>query len=296
MLIAGLVLFVCYGSPLPNSIAAKQVAYRGTGGFDNLAAFVVQAGLPGWSTYLLATLPPLASVLVASFGLATLATLLWLGRPRLHRADIAWQPFAGFGVLYLVFYASIGLHGVRLFPWYLVPIEPIYLLGAAAGLARLGRTAWLAGLLVLWQLPALDWPTLLPRGEDLGREQVLLEVGRELGATLPPTTLVAAPEIGALGYASNLPILDTVGLVSPAALAYYPLPADELVTDNAIPPALIRDRQPQVVVTFDAFARRALLSDPAFARDYQLAESYSMPVWQSQRLLVFRRTAQPDAS
>ena len=53
-------------------------------------------------------------------------------------------------------------------------------------------------------------------------------------------------------------MLDTVGLVSPVALAYYPLPADQLVTDNAIPARLIVDQQPDVVVTLDAFAQRSL--------------------------------------
>ena len=84
-------------------------------------------------------------------------------------------------------------------------------------------------------------------------------------------------------------MLDTVGLVSPAALPYYPLPSDELVTDNAIPARLIDDRQPDVVVTLDAFAERSLLADPAFQRDYQLAATYPASVWQSQNLLLFRR-------
>ena len=58
-------------------------------------------------------------------------------------------------------------------------------------------------------------------------------VGRDLADSLPATAVVAAPEIGALGYASNLHMLDTVGLVSPVALRYYPLRPDQLVTDNA---------------------------------------------------------------
>jgi len=296
MLAIGLALLACYGSPLPNSIAAKQVAYRGSSPFDNLAAFAVQAGLPGWSTYLLADLPAAAGLLLASLGLATLAYLMWRAQAGLRRGDLIWQPVALFGALYILFYVSVGLRGVRLFPWYLVPIEPVYLLGAAAGLASLGRGAWLAALLVLWQLPALGWQPLLPRGESLDREQLLLQVGQDLAASLPPTARVAAPEIGALGYASRLPILDTTGLVSPASLAYYPLPADELVTDNAIPPDLIHDQQPDAVVTLDAFAQRSLLRADWFAADYQLVAAYTAPVWQSQRLLVFRRGPRPSGS
>jgi hypothetical protein len=317
MAVAGVTFYLRYGSPLPNSVAAKQVAYVPAWPFENLVALVVQAGLPGWSTYLLATLPGWAGLLVPLVGVAALVELARRGVASLHHSQVAWQPFAAFALLYLAFYVVVGLRGVRLFPWYLVPIEPFYLLAASAGLLRVAtgrwawltgghssalgagrssslgggwRSSWLAALLVLWQLPAVDWrQPLLPAGERLGREELLLDVGRGLAASLPPTATVAAPEIGALGYASNLHILDTVGLVSPIAIAYYPLPPEQLVTDNAIPARLIVDTRPDVVVTLDAFAQRSLLADAAFQRDYRLDRSYPAAVWQSQELLLFRR-------
>ena len=304
MAIAGLTFFWRYGSPLPNSVAAKQVAYQPAWPFENAVALLLQAGLPGWSTYLLAALPSAVGLLLAAFGLAALIELARRGLPWLDRQGVAWQPFAGFAALYVAFYIMVGVRGVRLFPWYLVPIEPFYLLGAATGLARLASAAraarggaWLAtglaALLVVWQLPAIDWRHgLLPLGEEFGREDLMLEVGRGLADELPPSAVVAAPEIGALGYASNLRVLDTVGLVSPAALPYYPLPPEQLVADNAIPAQLIVDRQPDAVVTLDAFARRSLLEDPTFMRDYRLAASYPAPVWRSQELLMFRRVDQ----
>jgi len=290
--IAGAVFLARYGSPLPHSVAAKQVAYRPAWPFENAAALLLQAGMPGWSTYLLAEVPAVVGLLVAAFGLVTLVVLSRRGLVQLQRDRLAWQPFAAFAVVYVLFYVAVGLRGVRLFPWYLVPIEPFYLLGAAAGLAHLGtrRAQWIAAALVVWQLPAIDWhQPLMPTGQDLAREQLYLAVGQQLADSLPPGAVVAAPEIGALGYASNLPVLDTVGLVSPAALPYYPLPADQLVTDNAIPARLIDDRQPDVVVTLDAFAARSLLPDPTFNADYALSSEYPANVWQSQELLVFRR-------
>jgi hypothetical protein len=229
---------------------------------------------------------------VAALGVVGLADLMRRAAPWLDRRGISWPPFAGFGLLYLAFYVLLGLRGVRLFPWYLVPIEPFYLLGAAAGLARIGalRRSWIAGVLVVWQLAAVDWTQpMLPAGEQNGREQLLLEVGRGLAETLPANAVVAAPEIGALGYASNLHILDTVGLVSPVALGYYPLLPEQLVTDNAIPPRLILDQRPDVVVTLDAFAERSLLPDAAFQRAYRLERSYPAAIWQSEALLLFRR-------
>jgi len=322
-------LWLAYGSPVPSSIAAKQIAYAPPWPGENLAALVLQAAMPAGSLYLLGALPAAGALLLAALGLGSLAflaraTVASYGLPHVHPlrrpqrtheasrepsqqdaeasrepsgechnfGGVAWQPFAVFGALYLLFYAAAGLRGVRLFPWYLVPLEPLYLLGAAAALRhvslRIGR--WLPVVLVLWQLPAIDWrQPVLPVGYSLEREQVLLSVGRELGASLATTAVVAAPEIGALGYASRLRILDTVGLVSPAARAYYPLPADQLVTDNAVPASLIADARPDAVVALDAFVERTLLVDPAFQRDYRLEQAYPVDVWHSTRVLVFRR-------
>jgi hypothetical protein len=293
----GILLALRYGSPLPHSMAAKQVAYQGAWPLTNGAAMLMQAGLPGWSTYLLAVVPPLVGLPLALIGCATLLYLVRLGLPWLTRHALGWQPFVGFVLLYVAFYAVVGLRGVRVFPWYLVPLIPFYLLGAASGLARLGqlRGSWVAVGLLVWQLPAIDWQQapLLPSGESLWRETLLLDVGRELAGSLPPDAVVAAPEIGALGYASNLRILDTVGLVSPAALPYYPLPPEQLATDNAIPAPLIEDQQPAAVVTMDAFAARSLLPDPAFQAAYRLERAYEAPVWASQQLLVFLRRDAP---
>ena len=290
---AGLTLVSRYGSPLPHSLAAKQVAYQGAWPLTNAVAVLVQAGLPGWSTYLLAAVPTVIALPLALIGCATLVYLVRLGLPWLTSHGLAWQPFAGFAVLYIAFYSVVGLRGVRLFPWYLVPLAPFFLLGAAAGLARLGRARapWLAAAVLVWQLPAIDWQhaPLLPTGSSLWREAVLLDAGHELAASLPSSALVAAPEIGAVGYASNLRILDTVGLVSPAALPYYPVPAEQLATDNAIPPRLIAEQKPDAVVTMDAFAERSLLRDAGFLAAYRLDRTYDAPVWASQQLLVFIR-------
>jgi hypothetical protein len=145
-------------------------------------------------------------------------------------------------------------------------------------------------VLVAWQLPAIDLQQpFLPRGQDHSREALMLHIGHRLAESLPSDSLVAAPEIGALGYASNLRVLDTTGLVSPAALAFYPLPADQLVTDNAIPPGLVSQQQPDAVVALDAYVQRSLLLDSRFTRDYRVEASYPAHIWQSQNLLVFRR-------
>ena len=288
----GLVLLARYGSPLPNSVAAKQVAYQAPQPFENAFALLFQAGLPGWSTFQLAALPPSTSLAIATFGFATLAFLIWRGVRRLAAERAPWPPFAAFAACYLLFFIVAGARGVRMFPWYLVPVEPFYLLGAAAGLTYVGRLSrgWLPALLLAWQLPAIDWQQPFASvGFGQERETVLLEAGRSLGASVPATAVVAAPEIGALGYASNLRILDTVGLVSPEALRYYPLPREQLVVDNAIPTRLILDERPEWVVTLEAFAERTLDADATFRRDYRVERVYPAWVWPSTQLVVYKR-------
>ena len=51
VVVAGLTIFWRYGSALPNSVSAKQVAYQSAWPFENAVALLVQAGLPGWSTH-----------------------------------------------------------------------------------------------------------------------------------------------------------------------------------------------------------------------------------------------------
>lgn len=292
-------LTVWYGSPVPQTVLAKQVAYTSEAPWLSGAVLLAQAGLPGWSSFFPSALP--IATLAFPISLAGLVGLLGLGMSgarRLPRARTAqlWQPFATFGGLYLAFHVVAGLRGGRLFPWYLVPPIPLYLLAATAGLG--GRPRGLptaaAGLLLLaWQLPAVDWQRpFLPSGFDLRREALYLRVAADLARDLPPDAVVAAPEIGALGYRSGLRILDTVGLVSPVASRYYPLPPGMVEGDNAIPPRLILDRRPDAVVTLDQFARRSLLADAAFARQYRLERTYPAPIWLSQQLLVYRRVAE----
>ena len=67
--------------------------------FDNLLVLALHAGLPGWSTFLLATLPQAAGLLLALLGLTTLGILTRRGVKVLAERGVAWQPFAAFAVL-----------------------------------------------------------------------------------------------------------------------------------------------------------------------------------------------------
>ena len=84
-------LTLVYGSPLPHSVAAKQVAYAPVGPLENPLAMLLQAGLPGWSTFLLAAWPPAACAAAALIGLVVLFATALRDAPRTTRQSTPAQ-------------------------------------------------------------------------------------------------------------------------------------------------------------------------------------------------------------
>jgi hypothetical protein len=102
-----------------------------------------------------------------------------------------------------------------------------------------------------------------------------------------PGTL-AAGDVGALGYFTAAPILDTVGLMSPEAAAYYPLSPDLIAgAAIAIPPQLILAEQPRYVVTLEIYARNGLLKNEEFLEQYELVQVLPTDVYGSEGMLIF---------
>ena len=110
---------------------------------------------------------------------------------------------------------------------------------------------------------------------------------------------VAAPEIGALGYYWNGRVLDACGLVSPEALPFLPVPADQRDSpiDGPISRDLVEQLRPQVVVTLYVFAKRSLLPSRWFHAAYELVHSEPLPtpIWDSPDVLVYRLRETPAA-
>jgi hypothetical protein len=294
---------VYFGSPIPHSIAAKSLAYR----LPPEAAFVrllQHYGTPFFEHEAFGPAWPL-------FGLA----YLWLsliGVAVVIRRDPAAWPVAAFPYIYFLAYA---LANPLIFRWYLTPPLPIYLLLILAGLHRLAGdvarrlrpsgpqslAAWglalpvalFAGLsLAQWTLQPDHGPARpAPRMAWHQLELYYTRVGQSLRPAVTPATVVAAGDVGALAYYSGARILDTVGLMSPAAAAYYPLDPGNYVINYAIPPRLILDQQPDYVVLLEVYGRAGLLPDPAFQAAYTLAETIPTDIYGSQGLLIYRRTA-----
>ncbi|MBN9388370.1 MAG: hypothetical protein J0I20_09990 [Chloroflexi bacterium] len=202
-------------------------------------------------------------------------------------------------------FAFIGIYGLSIyktpsliFPWYTGPLAPWLLLLL---------TVCLAGL---WQ-HLRKLPKLLDKfvqimvisfliisvinqlhGYNNGRSYIKTRGYYEQAAIflrpyLKKDDLIAAPEIGELGYFTKARIMDTVGLVSPEVLKFYPVPVSEQFAGNTIPTNLIIEYQPDYVVGVDIFMRNSLLKSLDFLKDYTLFKSWSDIEANSNKLLIF---------
>lgn len=296
-----------FGSPLPHSITAKAVAYQlspeaglvrliqhyGTPFFEHT---VLGSGwiFPGFIVY---------SALTAMAGLTVI-----------RRETRAW-PMVLYPWLYL---GVFSIANPLIFRWYLAPPLPFYFLLILVGLAKLisdsfkglsirrngeqaTRLAAICGLLpsALFFLFSLnEWVFRPDHGPsspapDMAWHQLELfyeEVGRDLAARGVTTqTVVAAGDVGALGFFSNARILDTVGLMSPEASAYYPLDPELYVINYAVAPQLFLDYQPDYVVLLEIYGRKGLFINEEFLSAYTLIQKIETDIYGSAGLLVWER-------
>ena len=102
-----------------------------------------------------------------------------------------------------------------------------------------------------------------------------------------PGDVVAAGDVGVLGWKTRAPILDLVGLNSPVTTQYYPLPAEKYVINYAVPAQLILDEKPAYVVILESYGRKTLLSEERFTGQYQLVDKIDTDFYESDGLLVY---------
>jgi len=117
--------------------------------------------------------------------------------------------------------------------------------------------------------------------------QVALDLKESLAAT---GDRLAAGDIGTLGWFTNAPILDLVGLISPQAQEYYPLPAEAYDINYAVPADYVLAEQPEVIVILEVYGRRTLALDGRFGEAYELWRTYPTDIYGSEGMLVYRRS------
>jgi hypothetical protein len=284
-----------YGSPIPNSIVAKSSAYH----LSPEAGFVRL--LQHFTTPFLEHLV-FGTVWVA-VGLVLYLVLYTLGTADVIRRRPETWPLFGYAPAYFLAFA-IG--NPLIFRWYLAPPLPMFFIGIFLGAVRLAsdiRRPWAgwafgaaAVLLTLngWTLrPETGSTRPAPAMAFVGLENLYESLGQRLRPIVREGEVVAAGDIGALGYTSGARILDMVGLVSPEVVPYYPLDETAYVINYAVSSDAITALKPDYVVLLEVYGRETVLKDPQFLHAYQLVETVPTDLYGSRGLLVFHRMDPP---
>ena len=310
-----------FGSPLPHSIAAKTLAYR-LGPTEGLVRLIQHYSTPFFESDWLGAWWQLAGTVVY------LALCLVGGLAAFRRDSRTWAlavyPWAYFAVFALANPLIFRWYLAPPLPLYFVFILT-GLATVAASLQSLSprshRDVSATGLSPLSGVPGIGWPIpavavtaafLVFFGSSLGAwtlhpdhgpqapapqmawhklELLYTEVALRLvsEAKVDANTLLAAGDVGALGYYSGARILDTVGLMSPEASRYYPLKPELYVINYAVPPQLILDARPAYVVLLEVYGREGLFKDPAFLSQYTLLSKAPTDIYGSDGMLVWQR-------
>jgi hypothetical protein len=199
---------VTTGHPLPTTFYAKA---GGLGPSTLLLAWDYAKGLA-----ILVLLTNAAMLVLAPIGVVT----LWRTGAE-ARAVVAW-PVALLLVQALL--SPLLYHFGR----YAMPLDPFFALWAVVGIGRLtrpsaGADAWRAALpplalVVLGTLTLSTWANVYALSVQ-NIDDVQVALGRWVRAHVPPGVPVATHDVGAIGYLSNRPVVDIVGLVTPPFIA-----------------------------------------------------------------------------
>lgn len=200
------------GNPLPNTFYAKQAEY---------AVWQAKPLLEKVGLTLLQLLTGPAVILVPG-------VVIWLVKSVRARD---WATLSGM----IWFLGFVLIYALRLPPYqhgrYLMPAMPIFFLWGWLGLAyafqrsvtrpavRLMRLGWGATL----ALVTIAFFGLGARSYSMDVayiESEMVTVARWVDANLPADALVAAHDIGALGYFDRHPLIDLAGLVSPEVIPF----------------------------------------------------------------------------
>jgi hypothetical protein len=203
-----------FGRFIPSTVAAKQSfaardldSFTGLRGFWGRALETFKFAEGGWGQILL----PLAALGLVLF---------------YRRSGLA-------GRLVLAYGTTLALLKIPFSFWYVGPTAVVVFLGApfaVGGAARwAGRRFGTTGvaLVVLIALAAVGWPLVAARVTWLRqgyagdwRRAAYQAAGEWLARNAPPDGDVAFGEVGLLGYYSQRPVLDLVGLITPSSIPF----------------------------------------------------------------------------
>lgn len=305
LLVWALFAWLYFGSPFTQSVAAKSNAYR-IPPYTMLAFLVDHYATPFTESQAF-------SPKGLELGLSLYLSLSLLGSAAAWKKTNTTLPFALFPWLH---FFAFAIANPPFFRWYLTPPLPFYCLLIAIGVQKLAMdlkqrlairdsTPIRAAATALILLPALlslrswtlqpDPPSQRPAPEIawMQLETAYMNAADFLRPRLAanPGAVLAATDVGVLGYSLDVHILDLVGLNSKETLPYYPLNAaryGDLL--YAVSPDLVMDQRPEYVVIFEIYGRYGLLQDPRFLTAYELVHIDPTDFFGPGGLLIYELT------
>lgn len=301
-----------FGSPIPHSVMAKTLAYR----LPDSAALIRL--LQHYATPFLGHIT--FGIPWIGIGIIIFPFFFAIGARSALRSSRRLWPWVAYPWLY---FAVFAIANPLIFRWYLTPSIPAYIFFILIGMevffdsivqkfkASTGTMSWSAKIsrvllpvvflcpfaltLQGWTLnpdhgpnrpaPDMAWFKL----ELLYRqaaERLNEQIAEKEFDGLP---VLAAGDVGVLGFYTPTIILDTVGLNSPQVLDYYPLDEKLYVIIYAVPPDLIFDQEPDYIVLLEVYGRHGLFKDPRFDENYWLVEKIASDIYGSDGMLVFEK-------
>jgi hypothetical protein len=292
-----------FGSPIPHSVIAKSAAYQ----LESSTALIRL--LQHYAT-------PFQGHLV--FGIAWIGIgiflfpfLFFVGARKLIQHDDRVIPFLLFPWLHFLAFA---LANPLIFRWYLTPPLPFLFIFILVGLedilehislkinpASIDRK--IVPIFFVISIPAFllfrDWQVHPDHGPDNPAPtmawielELLYAQAANFLISLPDwnvDSVVAAGDVGVIGYLTSAPILDLVGLNSSQSVSYYPL--DKKAYSEfayAIPEQLIADKRPDYVVFLEIYGRNTLLTNENFQQNYELVNSLQTDIYGSNNMLIYQ--------
>ncbi len=297
-----------FGSPIPQSVSAKSLAYH-LSPEAGLGRLIQHFSVPFFESDVLDLGGLIRLVIYMTLYLAAVLAAF--------RRDSRSLPLLAYPPLYA---AAFAVGNPLIFRWYLAPPLPAYMLGILMGVYQISNfkhqmpnlkehianlhlkfeiwhlifglvaAIYLATSLRAWTLHPDHGPGRpAPKMAYIQLELLYHKVAADLKPQVNPDTVIAAGDIGALGYDTGAHILDTLGLISPQTLRYYPLDPSLYVINYAMSPQLINDQKPDWLVAPEVYLRKGVLPDTQFQAQYQLFEKIPSDIYGSDGLLVFRR-------
>jgi arabinofuranosyltransferase len=301
-----------FGSPIPNSITAKNLAYNlpPTAALIRLIQHYATPFL-GHQTF---------GILWIGVGIILYPFLFIIGAIKaIYKNKHIW-PF----VLYPWLYFSVfSIANPLIFRWYMTPPLPSYFLFILIGADHIinNTVIWLSNrinpetnnrsnltsifriiaILIVVILPLAltlrDWVRIPDHGINRPApamawyklELLYQQAAQTLSSELNPESVLAAGDVGVLGYSTNVRILDTVGLTSAETLEYYPLDTSYYVINYAVPPDLILQNLPDFIVLLEVYGRNGLFTSQVFWENYTLLKKLPTDIYGSDGMLIFAR-------